>query len=158
MRDPLVFYLMQRAHSALFRAADRYLQAKAGLSSSQHAVLLALTKNDGLPISVIASQLNLGKSSLTGLIDRMSSKGLVRREQSRNDARSFAVHMEDEGRSLVEATLNGTKQINRELLEPFSPEERATIGRFLEHLAHNADDVVSMNTSKTPKSKERTST
>ncbi|GAB5482610.1 MAG: MarR family winged helix-turn-helix transcriptional regulator [Parasphingorhabdus sp.] len=156
MRDPKVFYLMQRAHSALFRAADRYLKSKVGLSSSQHAVLLALTKNDGMPISVIASQLNLGKSSLTGLIDRMSSKGLVRREQSEKDARSFSVHIEDEGRMLVEATIKGTKRINRELLSPFSIEERATIGRFLEHLAHNAGDIVRMNPSKTSKSKEST--
>jgi DNA-binding MarR family transcriptional regulator len=149
---------MQRAHSALFRAADRYLKSEAGLSSSQHAVLLALAKNDGLPISVIANQLNLGKSSLTGLIDRMSSKGLVRRQQSQKDARSFSVFIEDEGRLLVEATLEGTKRINRDLLAPFSIEERTTISRFLVHLSQNADDIVRMTPSKTPKSKESTPT
>ncbi len=146
---------MQRAHSALFRASDRYLRDKAGLSSSQHAVLLALMKRDGLPISEIAEQLNLGKSSLTGLIDRMSASGLVHRKRSTQDARVLTVHLEKEGRQLVEATLAGTRKINNQLLEPFSPGERETIAQFLTHLAENADKIVCANA--TAKTKERVS-
>ena len=88
----------------------------------------------------------MGKSSLTGLIDRMTDKGLVSRRQSAADGRSFEVFIEDEGRRTVEATLSGTRRINAALLEPFSIKERAVIERFLKHVADNADAIVASQT------------
>ncbi len=154
MRQPKIFYLMQKAHSALFRAADRFLGEEVGLTSSQHAVLLILVKRDGLPISAIAKELNMGKSSLTGLIDRMSKKGLVSRQQSAADARSFEIHIEDHGRQLVKATLPGTKRINSDILATFSAQEQSTIEKFLEHLANNADDIVATQSLKNPQERK----
>lgn len=112
-------------------------------------------KRDGAPISDIADQLKMGKSSLTGLIDRMTDKGLVHRRQSVEDARSFEVFIERSGRRAVEATLPTTKKINAALLEPFSSEERAVIERFLRHVSDNAETIVATNTQ--TQSKERIS-
>ena len=142
MRQPRVFHLLQLAHSALFRAADRALQTNVGLTASQQAVLFVLMQRDGAPITAIADQLRMGKSSLTGLIDRMSAKGLVTRRQSPSDARSFEVFIEDAGRHLVHATLASTKKINASLLKPFSSDECAVIERFLKHVSENAEEIV----------------
>lgn len=142
MKQPRIFHLIQQAHSALFRAADYALKKSMGLTASQHAVLFFLMKHDGAPISLIADALKMGKSSLTGLIDRMTDKGLVRRRQSAADARSYEVFIENEGRRIVEAALPGARRINAALLEPFSTEERAVIERFLRHVADNADTIV----------------
>ncbi|SIN68416.1 DNA-binding transcriptional regulator, MarR family [Parasphingorhabdus marina DSM 22363] len=139
---------MQKAHSSLFRAADRFLGEEVGLSTSQHAVLLILMQHDGAPISAIAGELKMGKSSLTGLIDRMEKKGLVSRRQSADDARSFEIHIRDHGRHLVRSTLPGTKRINRSILEPFSAQEQEVIARFLNHVASNADEIVATQTSR----------
>lgn len=140
--NPRVFYLLQKAHSALFRAADRYLKERIGLSTSQHAVLLLLAKSDGLTLSAIAESLSMGKSSLSGLIDRMAAKGLLRRCQNGADARSYQILLEPAGRELVSGSLLDTKRLNSELLAPFSTAERATIDRFLNHVARNADAIV----------------
>ena len=142
MKQPRIFHLVQQAHSALFRASDHALKKRMGLTASQHAVLFFLMKQDGAPISLIADALKMGKSSLTGLIDRMTEKGLVRRRQNAADARSYEVFIENEGRRIVEASLSGTRRINAALLEPFSTEERAVIERFLRHVADNADTIV----------------
>ena len=142
MRQPRVFHLLQLAHSALFRAADRALQTNVGLTASQQAVLFVLMQRDGAPITAIADQLRMGKSSLTGLIDRMSAKELVTRRQSPSDARSFEVFIEDAGRHLVHATLASTKKINASLLKPFSSDECAVIERFLKHVSENAEEIV----------------
>ena len=148
-----VFHLLQQAHSALFRAADRALKHYAGLTASQQAVLFVLMMRDGAPITLIADQLQMGKSSLTGLVDRMEKKGLVKRSQSEADARSFQVFIEDKGRELAEQTLPVTKQINAGLLAPFSKEERDVIKRFLDHVADNSAEIVTKESNK--KYKER---
>ncbi|MEM7739220.1 MAG: MarR family winged helix-turn-helix transcriptional regulator [Pseudomonadota bacterium] len=142
MRQPRVFHLLQKAHTALFRAADHALKTQLGLSTTQQAVLFSLAQHDGAPISQIADQLHMGYSSLTGLVDRMETRGLVTRRQNQADARSVHVFIEDKGRAMVQAAMPFTKGINAALLEPFSPTEQNTIERFLDHVATNATDVV----------------
>ena len=143
MRQIPVFHLIHKAHCALFRAADQALKGHEGLTATQHAVLFILLKQDGTPISVIADELNMGKSSLTGLIDRMSEKGFLRRVQSKTDARSYEVYLEELGRKVGESSLAGTRQINGAILEPFNSREQAVIERFLEHVSNNSAEIVS---------------
>lgn len=155
MNRPHIFHLIQQAHSALFRASDHALKEHIGLTASQQAVLFFLMRRDGAPISTIADELRMGKSSLTGLVDRMENRGLVQRRQSASDGRSVEVYIEDAGRRIAEATLPGVKYINAALLDPFSTEERAVIGRFLNHVANNAETIVASRAEE--KFRERTS-
>ena len=137
-----VFHLIQLAHSALFRAADRRIRDEAGISSSQHAVLAALAAKDGVPITGIAEALNMGKSSLSGLADRMAAKGLIRREVSAQDGRVLNLYLEPRGRELLERSRFLVKHYNQKLLEPFSQAEQQTIRNFLTHIADNAEQVI----------------
>lgn len=138
----LVFQQLQVAHTALFRAADQRTRAELGLTSSQLAVLFTLHREDGQPISKIANELAMGKSSLTGLIDRMCDRGFVRRSTSVLDGRVTNVYLEPPGQRAVEFGILETKRFNRELLAPFSLEEQDTIQRFLQHLSENADGII----------------
>jgi len=138
----LVFHQLQVAHSALFRAADQRSRNELGLTSAQLSVLIVLSRTDGLPISSIAKALAMGKSSLTGLIDRMCEKGLVRREASAQDGRIIHIHIESSGRQAAQQGIGQTQQYNHELLAPFSIEEQKTIQRFLQHLSENADSII----------------
>jgi len=142
MADFRVFHLLQRAHGSLFRAADRQLQASEGVSATQHGVLLILASEDGQPISAVAEALKMGKSSLTGLVDRMEARRLIRRAADGDDARVLRLFIEREGRAIVARTLAEAKRMNAELLKPFDARERATIARFLEHVASNAAEIV----------------
>jgi DNA-binding MarR family transcriptional regulator len=137
-----VFHKLQIAHSALFRAADRRTRNQIGLTTSQLAVLLILSRKDGRPISDISSTLAMGKSSLTGLVDRMCAKGLVRRSPSPVDGRVIHIYLEQSGRAVLEQGAGEISQFNAALLAPFPAEEQAIIERFLTHLADNADGIV----------------
>lgn len=149
MHEPRIFHLLQLAHSALFRASDKALKEHVGLSAAQQAVLFVLNLRDGAPITAIADHLKMGKSSLTGLVDRMSGSGLVERRPSVRDGRSLEVFILPEGQRVIAATLAGTKKINASLLEPFSAEERAIIARFLTHVSENAETIVANHTTTT---------
>ncbi|MEO1087154.1 MAG: MarR family transcriptional regulator [Acidobacteriota bacterium] len=137
-----VFHLLHQAHSALFRAADQTLRQKEGITAAQHGVMLVLSVRDGVPISTIAEELRMGKSSLTGLVDRMSKAGLVRRAPCADDGRVTRIYLEPAGRRLLERTAGHVKGYNEALLEPFSADERRTIHRFLSHVAEEADAIV----------------
>ena len=84
----------------------------------------------------------MGYSSLTGLVDRMSRRQLVRRESSTEDGRVQRVFIEPAGRETAERALLSVKRINAELLKPFSSTERRAIERFLVHVSENAAAIV----------------
>jgi len=155
MKQPRIFYLLQRAHSALFRACDSALRKSLSLTATQQATLFLLVKNDGLTISEIANTLRMGKSSLTGLIDRMVARGLVRRAPNALDGRSFEIFIEPTGADIARASLADVKRLNVALLGPFSVEECEVIERFLNHVSANANTIVQNNIK--PQNKERIS-
>ncbi|MEO0329729.1 MAG: MarR family transcriptional regulator [Pseudomonadota bacterium] len=140
-----VFHQLQVAHSALFRAADQRARSETGLTTTQLAVLFVLDRRDGQPISEIAKALAMGKSSLTGLIDRMCEKGLVKRLDSSKDGRITNIYLQDLGRQALDSNSHKTKQINQALLAPFSVREQETIRRFLEHIAENAGEIINLD-------------
>lgn len=133
-RDPKIFHLLQKAHSALFRASDHALREAHGIGTAQQAILFTLLKNDTATLSSLVRELGMTKSSLSGLVDRMEKAQLVRREPSAHDARSALIRLEAKGRDCAARSLPETKRINAALLEPFSTAERAVIERFLLHI------------------------
>lgn len=145
MRRLRIFHQLQAAHSALFRAADHHLRDTLGLGSAQQAILFMLAKEDGLPLGEITQRLHLGKSGLSGLVDRMEKSGLVCRAPNERDRRSVALYLLPQGRALADRSAPITKAINKQLLEPFSADEQETIARFLDHITHNSQAVVASN-------------
>ena len=137
-----IFHALQVAHSALFRAADKHTRQEAGLTSTQIAVLFLLSRKDGQPIGDLARALGMGKSSLTGLIDRMSSRSLVERRQAKGDGRMSIVFLTPDGQQLADAAKGKTKAFNTQLLKPFSDAEIEIIGRFLKHISENAEPII----------------
>ena len=137
-----IFHALQVAHSALFRAADKHTRQEAGLTTTQVAVLFLLSRKDGQPIGDLARALEMGKSSLTGLIDRMSAAGLVERREAEGDGRKSIICLTNSGQILAQSAKQKTKAFNSALLKPFSEAEIETISRFLKHISDNAEPII----------------
>ena len=101
-----------------------------------------LSQKDGQPIGDIARVLAMGKSSLTGLIDRMSLLGFVERGSIEGDGRVAIVFLTSKGRQVAKSSKEQTRAFNAELLAPFSETEIDTISRFLHHVSSNADTII----------------
>ncbi len=141
-KPPKIFLLMNRAHAAITRASERKTQALADLSMPQHGVLVLLSKQDGQTVTQLAKALSMRKSSLSGLIDRMVERGFVRRAREDSDGRVVRIYLEPAAESLVQRTVPFVQHVNGLLLAPFDAAEQEVIGRFLTHLAENAEDVI----------------
>ena len=105
---------------------QKYFAAAEGVTATQHGVLLALSRDDGQPISAIADSLKMGKSSLTGLVDRMAADGLVRREIDADDLRVQRIFIERRGRGIVTRTL-GDVTLTSKLIDGTFPDYERVI-------------------------------
>lgn len=85
-----------RAFDALYRTTLRDV----GLTYPQYLVMLVLWEHDELSVKEVGDQLRLDSGTLSPLLKRLESAGLVRRERSARDERSVTVRATEEGRAL----------------------------------------------------------
>lgn len=93
-------------HAAARAATAGYREALAelDLTYTQYVTLLALWDRDGRTVSELGSTLHLDSGTLSPLLRRMATGGLVERRREGEDGRVVTVHLTDEGRALeVEA-------------------------------------------------------
>ena len=133
-----VFNALQKAHLAVFSAADKTLKKKEGIITAHQAILFVLYREDGLPSSEIATRIGMSKSRLTGLIDTLERKGLIRRERGVQDARQRIVFIQAEGCAVIDRTKDWANKLNERLLKDFDDDERVIIERFLQNVTSKA--------------------
>jgi len=71
-----------------------------GLTPFHWLVLCCLWQEDGLPTSSIGDKLQQVGGTLTGVLDRMEERGLVRRERDGHDRRIWRIWLTDAGKEL----------------------------------------------------------
>lgn len=73
--------------------------ADLGLTVPTLKVLFLLREGPGMPAGLLAQQLGVTPSTITGLVDRLVAQGLVRREEDPRDRRLVRNYLTDDGAS-----------------------------------------------------------
>lgn len=100
LENQLCFALYSATH-ALTRAYRNVLEDK-GLTYTQYLVLLVLWENDGMSVSTIAQRLDLDSASLTPILKRLESNGLLSRIRNKNDERVVEITLTPKCKALQE--------------------------------------------------------
>lgn len=89
-------------YAAANAVQKRYRQALAplGLTYPQYLVMLVLWEVDDLSLGEIGSRLHLDSGTLTPLLKRMETAGLVVRARSEADERVVRIRLTEKGRAL----------------------------------------------------------
>ncbi len=95
-----IVYLIRR----LMQAGELYtkeLSKKYQISAPQLHCLLTLHENGDIPPSQIARHIMVKSSTVTGIIDRLEQKGLVRRVRNSPDRRVITIELTESGKELA---------------------------------------------------------
>jgi len=92
------FYAVSRL---IIRAYQEDLDAL-GITYPQYLVLMVLWETDGVTVNEIAEKLILNTNTITPLLKRMESSGLLIREQSKTDQRKVIINLTENGKELRE--------------------------------------------------------
>lgn len=90
-----------RAFGGVYREALREL----GLTYPQYLAMMVLWEHGPLPVKTIGERLHLDSGTLSPLLKRLETAGLVKRERSPEDERSVTVHLTGAGTALRERAL-----------------------------------------------------
>ncbi len=93
---------VMRAHQILIGELDTLLRPYGVTFSRYEAlVLLCFSRDGALPLSKVGHRLQVHATSVTNMIDRLESAGLVRREPNPSDGRGTLAVITDEGRTVA---------------------------------------------------------
>lgn len=126
--------------SRIRRAVRREFESHAAeldITSAQFRVLYRLWQGDGLLTSVLTSEASSDGGTITGLLDRMEAKGLIRRERSTEDRRTVRVFLTPAGRALQCPLMKILNALDDRAVSGFTPDERARFVRDLDRVGGN---------------------
>ena len=126
----------------LMQGAEMYtkeLNKKYSVTSAQLNCLLALHENGPLPPSQIAKHMMVNSSTVTGVIDRLEQKKLVRRQRNSPDRRIINIQLTPDGKKMAKVAPPPIQQRVVDGLQQLSPNELNLIIRSLTKLTKMLD-------------------
>lgn len=115
--------------TVLFHAA---IAERVGLGPSDHKALDVLLRSGPQTAGELAARIGLSPGSVTALVDRLESRGFVRRSRDEEDRRRVVVEPREEGLESLSQMFSGVRASLTDWLTSYSDAELAVILDFLE--------------------------
>ena len=109
------------------------------ITASQLQVLRRLWHGDGITTSALTCDSSSDGGTVTGILDRLERKELIRRERSHADRRVVQIWLTDAGRDLQEPLTNIIEEINQKALRGLDNDEQQQLINSLEKVSNNLD-------------------
>ena len=100
-----ICFPLYSAANALIRAYKPFLD-QLDITYSQYLVMLVLWQHRAVTVKELGQQLGLDSGTLTPLLKRLESKGLVLRKRSTKDERARIISLTRQGKSLEQKAAN----------------------------------------------------
>ncbi|MER6119703.1 MarR family transcriptional regulator [Streptomyces sp. NPDC001743] len=132
-----VGHLIRRAeqvHTALwFRHVSR------DITSQQFAVLNALRQEPGVDQRTLAHHTSLDRSTINQMVRRLTDQGYLSQVRDEEDRRRTLLCLTNEGAELLDSLIPAAKDVNEQLLESLTDNERTLATDILRKIASMDD-------------------
>jgi len=127
-------YYAQRASSINLAAR----LTSVGFGSRNVTLLTLIHMNPGAPQGRIAEAVNLDRSTIVPIIDKLERDGFVERRPADHDARSKGLWLTRKGARIVDRVKNIQTAHETNLLSGFSQSQKKLLHHFLRRMTDNA--------------------
>jgi DNA-binding MarR family transcriptional regulator len=139
-----VGYLMSRVRTEMLAALDKELEADESLaalelSGAQFIIIATLALADGpKSASDICKGISYDAGAMTRMIDRLETKGLIRRNRASDDRRLVYLELTEEGRRAFPRMREISMSVANRFLRGFSQTEARQLEGYLARMLKNA--------------------
>jgi DNA-binding MarR family transcriptional regulator len=134
-RRTVTHRLGQAAHAYRVRAGANL--ARIGLHSGQESLLKALSADDGMTMSDLASTLGVQPPTVTKMIGRLAAQDYVERRASKGDGRQAEVYLTERGRRAIDTIDKVWKRIEKTALDGIDDKDRKRLRKLLRQVERN---------------------
>jgi len=136
-------FLMSQIRHLSGRAFDKILREDGvyEFSGAQGRILYVLWENERLTITDISRLTSLAKTTLTAMLDKMESDGLVRRERDTVNRRQIFIRLTEKSQNLRGAYDRVSERINEIFYRGFTADEVAFFEDTLRRIVTNFEEA-----------------
>jgi DNA-binding MarR family transcriptional regulator len=117
-------FLIAQVHQLAGRIFARKLREyQVEINPAQGRIMFVLWQNDGIPISELAKETSLGKSTLTSMLDRLEESGYVARVRSQEDRREILIKRTEKDDAWQEVYVQVSQEMSELFYDGFSESE-----------------------------------
>ena len=134
-REPALGTLRELARC--FQAFEAYSSAHIrtlGLTPPQFDIVATLGNTCGMSFKELGEKTLITKGTLTGVVDRLEARGIVRRVESTADRRSTKVELTDTGHALFNDIFPGVVARTKQVFDILGDTDRQTLEAGLRRL------------------------
>ena len=134
-------FLISRIKQTGTRIFDRML-ATSGIdefNGAQGRILYVLWQNDEISISSLSAQTSLANTTLTAMLDRMESSGLIIRKFDPKDIRNRLIVLTEKAKSLKDDYTRISEKMNEIYYTGFTETEIVQFESYLQRILNNLE-------------------
>jgi DNA-binding MarR family transcriptional regulator len=131
-------YWMRMVSNAISQEFARKVSGE-DVTVAEWSFMRALYDSAPMPPSLLAEKMGMTKGAISKLAERLVAKGLVAREESREDKRAHSLSLTPEGRARIPVLAALADENDAEFFDLLTTEEHETLDRILKLLAERRD-------------------
>jgi DNA-binding MarR family transcriptional regulator len=108
------------------------------ITAVQAMVLRFLYDEDGVTSIDLGKKTELDSSTMTGILDRLETAGLIDRKDNPHDRRSIQIFLTEKGRITGEEATRRMEEVNAAFMKALSPQEAGEFRRLIHTLRNQA--------------------
>lgn len=132
-------YHLRRTQVAIFRHFARTVAAQTGITPGLLGMLQVIAANPGLAQSRLAEAMEVDRSTIVKVVDQLEARGLIVREPSPSDKRSYGLRLTREGAAELPRMQKLMQAHEDEFAAPLTPAERQQLIALLVRLYERAE-------------------
>jgi DNA-binding MarR family transcriptional regulator len=133
--------LIGLAASRVRRVMQDVMPSSAKALPRDYAILTALTESDACSQQDLATRLNINRTVMVKLVDRLQAVGYLARARNPDDRRSYTLTLTEQGRAAQHVMGPAIAKGEAELNAPLTPDQRHTLADLLRRLLPDLDDL-----------------
>jgi DNA-binding MarR family transcriptional regulator len=102
-----------------------------GLTLQQFSLMGVISRRGRVPMNALSKELRVTPPNITGVVDRLEAKGLVKRVADPKDRRKREIQLTEKGTAQYERVRTGYSGPLQESLDSLTPEEQEILAKLL---------------------------
>ena len=112
------------------------------VTRASFAVLSAISHHDVTTPAALASFIGIDRAAITRHLNRIEEKGLIIRDQSSSDRRSFNLKLTPKGERIIPKLAAKSREANAKFAASLTESENDTVQELMRRMLANSDVVV----------------
>lgn len=109
------------------------------ITARQYAVLTAVSEHEGLSQTDLVHLTGIDRSTLADVVQRLLKRGIIEREKTTEDGRTYAVNLSARGHKLLEAIKPHARRADRAVLSSLGHGDGKLVAEILSRLMKQPD-------------------